>query len=300
MNRRAPIRSVLAERRMFAHGGPAYTSAQARRYFGANPYHLADLGLGHAKGIFGNTPPPGAIAANQAARQRLSRVDLLPSDAPVDEGVGPVSPPTEFGPLIDTLVTPSLPEVFGKTAITGLMNVIAPPLGTIATAWGIHSLKDQLGRTAKIIGKEEPSYLDAFMHSMGKNYFDPEDQARATQMSGLDEHSIKGMPTGLGIGDLTPLSIQQIEEQIEAAKAEVAIEEAAAREVAVLAAAATEAPGGVAPSAAAAARATKVAVSAEVVPAAVTIPATKAAVRAPLGAQAAFYLAPTMLTEDLL
>ena len=65
MNRRAPIRSVLAERRMFAHGGPAYTSAQARRYFGANPYHLADLGLGHAKGIFGNTPPPGAIAANQ-------------------------------------------------------------------------------------------------------------------------------------------------------------------------------------------------------------------------------------------
>jgi hypothetical protein len=262
MNRRAPIRSVLAERRMFAHGGPAYTSAQARSYFGANPYHLADLGLGHAKGIFGNTPPPGAIAANQAARQRLSRVDLLPSDAPVDEGVGPVSPPTEFGPLIDTLVTPSLSQQIGKTAAFGLLNVIAPPLGLIGKGLDIHALKDQLGRTAKIIGKEEPSYLDAFKHSMGKNYFNPEDQALATQMSGLDEHSIKGMPTGLGMGNLAPLSIQQIEEQIEAAKAEVAVEEAAARaeEAAAradalgsrtdLSPSSDPAPGGVAPSAA--------------------------------------------------
>jgi hypothetical protein len=220
------IKSVLAERRMFAHGGPAYTSAQARSYFGANPYHLENVGpgLGYAKGIFGNAPPPpGAIAANQAARQRLSRVDPLPSDAPVDEGVGPVSPPTEFGPLIDTLVTPSLPQQIAKTVAFGLLPF---PLGFIGKGLDIHSLKDQLGRTAKIIGKEEPSYLDAFKHSMGKNYFNPEDQARAAQMSGLDEHSIKGMPTGLGIGDLTPLSIQEIEAQLAKAEAEVVAYEA--------------------------------------------------------------------------
>jgi len=206
-------------------------------FFDPNKHRVALYDSGFSFPRTTLTQPPDPIVNNPTigSGQRLSGVDLrLPGQsdgAPLDGGVAQGSPPTEFA-WLDAMVPPTPAEQLGKTALSSIFDAVAFPLGTIGRGLEVNSLHGLLTEQANIIGKDPPSFFDALAHSLGKSYFTEEENAEAAQFSGLDEHHQEGMPTGLGMGNLAPLSIPEFEAAIEQAQAEVSQEDEAVAEAA--------------------------------------------------------------------
>ena len=174
------------------------------------PIYQSDLDAAAGRGLLSRAYPDAGYSEQSD--------DPMPDDFDPNEGSYPA--------IIDALTSPNTSEIIGKSAVIGLLSAVSPVMGMAARGLDVFTTQNLLNEYANVIGKTPPNFLEAFQHTIGQPFFSEDEQAQITQFSGFDEDPVEGTPTGLGIGNLSQLSQEQIEVQILEAMDELAAEQA--------------------------------------------------------------------------